>query len=294
MKNFLEYYYHFLNLTVHERKGYYYFEYHHHYYIFLYTNRNGDEINAIYRLNTNLKKYHKIILNRNNSPITYFHGRQYVLLRINCQNTNIDYLDLKAQRVALDKGIIPLLRNNWVSLIEKKIDYLEYQREHIKSQYQVLDESVDYFIGMAENSISYLNHMVSKPTDTDYLVISHRRICSSKKIFFYNPLNIVIDHKARDISEYLKFLFVENLYDYNTLNKIIISSGLSNYGYQLLYGRMLYPSFYFDIYEKIINDREVESSSYSIIRRTGEYEEYLEMIYKIINHHTKIPSIDWI
>lgn len=57
---------------------------------------------------------------------------------------------------------------------------------------------------------------------------------------------------------------------------------------------MLYPSFYSDIYEKIINDREEESSSYSIIKRTKEYEEYLETIYNIINHHTKIPSIDWL
>lgn len=294
MKNFLEYYYNLLNITVHERKQYYYFEYNRHYYIFIYTNRNIDEINAIYRLNINLKKYHKIILNRNSSPITYFNGRQYVLLKISCKNENIDYLDLKGQRVALDKENIPLLRNNWVELIEKKIDYLEYQREHLKNQYKVLDESVDYFIGMAENSISYLNHMVEKATDIDYLVVNHRRITSVNKIVFYNPLNIVVDHKARDISGYLKYLFIENSYNNHILSQVILNAELSNYGYQLLYGRMLYPSFYFDIYEKIINDREEESSSYSIIKRAKEYEEYLETIYNIINHHTKIPSIDWL
>lgn len=294
MKNFLEYYYHFLNITVHEREGYYYFQYQHHYYIFTYTNRNYDEISAIYKINANLKKYHKIILNRNNSPVTYFNSRQYVLLRINCNNEDIDYLDLRSQRVVLDKETIPLFRNNWVSLIEKKIDYLEYQREHIKSQYKILEESVDYFIGMAENSISYLNHIDSKATDADYLTINHRRISSSNKIFFYNPLNLIIDHRARDISEYLKFLFIENLYDRNVINKIILRCELSNYGYQLLYARMLYPSFYFDIYEKIINDSEEEISSYSVIKRTKEYEEYLTTIYGIISQYTKIPSIDWI
>lgn len=296
MKNFLEYYYNFLNITVHEKNGYYYFQFNSNYYVFLESNRSIDEINAIYKLNSSLRFYHRIVLNRNNSPITYFNNRQYILLKINKVDGRISYLDLKKQEVMMSREFQVLLRNNWVELIEKKIDYLEYQREHIKNKYKVLDESLDYFIGMAENSIGYLNKaMVStKKSNNDNLVINHRRINDDSKLFFYNPLNIVIDHSTRDVSGYLKYLFINNSYNINILNDVINNLNLSSYGGQLLYGRMLYPSFYFDIYEKVINSREDEKSSYSIIMRTKEYEEYLSSIYKIINNKIKIPSVDWI
>lgn len=296
MKNFLEYYYNLLNITVHEKEGYYYFLYNNNYYVFLQVNRSSEEVQAIYKLHNNLKYYHRIILNRNNSPITYFNNRQYVLLKINIMNGKINYLDLKKQEVLVNREIQILLRNNWVELIEKKIDYFEYQRVHLKNEYKVLDESLDYFIGMAENAIGYLNNALAstKRMNSDSLVINHRRIGDDSKVFFYNPLNIVIDHSTRDVSGYLKYLFVSNSYNISILNEVINNLNLSSYGGQLLYGRMLYPSFYFDIYEKIINSGEMEKSSYSIITRMVEYEEYLSIIYKIINNNIKIPSIDWI
>ena len=59
-------------------------------------------------------------------------------------------------------------------------------------------------------------------------------------------------------------------------------------------GRMLYPSFYFDICEKIINEREEESKLVPIIKRSKEYEEYVDKIFTIINEKSKIKNIDWL
>ena len=287
MKNFLEYYYNFLNITVHEKKDYYYFQYNQENYAFVYTNRSISELNAIYQLVGNLKKYHKIVLNKNNSPITFLNNKQYVLLKVNYHKGNINYSDLEVKEVAMSKEMEILLRNNWVDLIGKKIDYLEYQREHLKDKYKVLDESLDYYIGMSENCIAYLNYTLAKSKSTNLdLSVNHKRITCNSKVSFYNPLNIIIDHKSRDVSEYLKYLFIKGTYHISLLREIIINSNLSNYGYQLLYARMLYPSFYFDIYEKIINNKELE--------KTAEYEEYLNTIYQLINQITRIPSIDWV
>ena len=69
---------------------------------------------------------------------------------------------------------------------------------------------------------------------------------------------------------------------------------LSKFGWQLLYGRMLYPSFFFDCYEKIINDKKPVEIIYSIIDRSKEYELYLYNIYVLINEKIKIPKIDWV
>ena len=109
MKNFLEYYYHFLNITVHEKKGYYYFQYNQENYAFVYTNRSLNELNVIYQLTGSLKKYHKIVLNKNNSPITFFNNRQYVLLKINYSTGKINYSDLESKEVIVNKEMEILL-----------------------------------------------------------------------------------------------------------------------------------------------------------------------------------------
>lgn len=298
MKNFLEYYYNLVNITIHEKNGYYYFDNNNKRYVFVYTIRNINEINAIYNLQDNLPKYHKIIPNRNNSPITLLNNRPFVLLELNSNSIigKLDYKDFNKNGIILNREYSPLLRNDWIGLIEKKIDYIEYQRKHLNNRYKILDSSVDYYLGLAENAISYINNYILtvKKNNMDSLVVSHRRITEDSHLSFYNPLNIIIDHPSRDISGYLKELFISNTYDRNTIIEILNSINLSNYGYGLLYGRMIYPSFYFDMYEKIINEKEKEDNILKIIKRHKEYENYLNTIYRIISQKTKIPSIDWI
>lgn len=300
MKNFLEYYYNLLNITVHEKNNTYSFNYNNDKYIFINTNRNPDEINAIYKLSRNISMYYnEIILNRNNMPITYYNNKPYILLKTKYNKEDlITYKDFKRINIIESKEFEILYRNNWINLIEKKIDYIEYQREHLQNVYPILNESLDYYIGLSENAISYLNNNTLdesiKNSNLDNVVICHRRISQISKNDFYNPLNIVIDHHSRDISDYLKYLFLKDEYDLNHLQELFNNITLSKYGYILLFSRMLYPSFYFDIYEKIVNNGESESKIISIIKRSKEYEGYLLLIYEQINNKIKIPSIDWI
>ena len=48
------------------------------------------------------------------------------------------------------------------------------------------------------------------------------------------------------------------------------------------------------ICEKIINEREEESKLVPIIKRSKEYEEYVDKIFTIINEKSKIKNIDWL
>ena len=69
---------------------------------------------------------------------------------------------------------------------------------------------------------------------------------------------------------------------------------MTNYGYKILYGRMFYPSFYFDMYEKIINENTNENEMLKIVERVDEYEQYIDRIYQAITRIIKIPKINWI
>ena len=296
MNNFIEYYYNIVNITVHKKDNYYYFYNGNIIYTFMPTKRTMEELIAIYKLLNFDNRYNKIILNKNKLPITNYKNNQYVLIKLLYKNEKIYLKDLKKNKLNMAKDFTSILRNNWNYLLSKKIDYIEYQRYHLEDKYRKLYEILDYYIGMAENSISYLNTTIinEKGNIMDDLVISHRRIESIEKNSFYNPLDIIIDHPSRDISEYLKRIFIDEMYSMEKIKEIFAGLKLSKFGWQLLYGRMLYPSFFFDCYEKIINDKKPVEIIYSIIDRSKEYELYLYNIYVLINEKIKIPKIDWV
>ena len=123
------------------------------------------------------------------------------------------------------------------------------------------------------------------------LVISHKRI---KKEKFNNPLNLIVDYKSRDVAEYLKFLFLTNNYDYLKINQFIRSLHLNQISYQLIFGRMLFPTYYFDLYDQIVNNRCAETEILNIIKRVDEYEDYLTNIYMIINNISAIERVNWL
>ena len=69
---------------------------------------------------------------------------------------------------------------------------------------------------------------------------------------------------------------------------------LSQYEYHMLYARLLYPSYYFDIYEDIMNNNGNEEKLLKIINRVDDYELFLKNSYLEISKYTNLEHIDWI
>lgn len=299
MKNSIEYFYNFPNITIYEYKDKITFSYDNNEYHFIINNRNYNELEQLYNLTNNINVYYKIIKNKNNSIITNINNKEYILLRIEGDYKREITLKDIIITPNINKELYPeLKRNNWSILLQNKIDFFIYQREHIKKKYLIIDEVLDYYIGMTENAISYFNEAINiKGTINElHITISHKRIKENNIYQIYNPLNIIIDHKARDISEYLKLLFVEKTYKEKEkfINYMLTNIKFNEYDYRLLIARMMYPSFFFDKYEEIVNKTNKEEEIIPILKRMKEYEEYLKKIYNIILKKIKIPKIEWI
>ena len=299
MKNSIEYFYNFPNITIYEYKDKITFSYDNNEYHFIINNRNYNELEQLYNLTNNINVYYKIIKNKNNSIITNINNKEYILLRIEGDYKREITLKDIIITPNINKELYPeLKRNNWSILLQNKIDFFIYQREHIKKKYLRIDEVLDYYIGMTENAISYFNEAINiKGTINElHITISHKRIKENNIYQIYNPLNIIIDHKARDISEYLKLLFVEKTYKEKEkfINYMLTNIKFNEYDYRLLIARMMYPSFFFDKYEEIVNKTNKEEEIIPILKRMKEYEEYLKKIYNIILKKIKIPKIEWI
>ena len=250
---------------------------------------NKMELFESLKLVYNKNAYYKVLTNKDGNIITNVGGKDYCLFKEEVSNFDFD-LELSYYYISDSKL---LNRSNWAKLWGDKIDYLEYQLLHIDGKYNILSDYVDYFIGMGEVAISYINNSVEGvlKTDMDRFCICHKRINDTD---YFNPLNVVIDHKSRDYAEYLKFIFYNNSYKDKDLNLLLSNFKLSRYGFHLLFGRLLFNSYFFDKYDLIVNNIIKEEEILFIIKKIDEYEIYLKEIYLIINKLVGIKSIDFL
>ena len=298
MKNTLFYYYHLAPEKIIKKDNYYYFYLDNYIYYLYLVNRLLEYVNELLTLNKILvnSNFMLIIYNANKQALSIINNHYYILLRTvktNRFNINDIYNELYCPKEFTNLKL--LNHSAWGKLWSSKIDYFEYQKDYIKLKYNTLYQTLDYFIGLGENAISYFNatNTYINREYNDVLVVSRRRV-NEDVLSFYNPLNIVIDNKARDSAEYLKYLFITDNYTYDFLDEFLTNLNYSTYQYCLLIARLLFPSYYFDIYEKIINESIKEKEIIKALTRTNEYEKYLKYIYDFINKKKPILKIDWL
>jgi len=306
MRNIVIYYYNLNPTNIHQKDNMYYFKIDNERYFLYPLLRNDKELNSIYQINIELlnKKIpvHQIILNKQNNIITTVNDMQYVLFKSFVKKNDLiniyDILDLSNDTIIKKQDIV-LDKSNWPLLWEAKNDYLEYQVSQFGIKYPVICETFSYYIGLAENAILYAKNtnIDLKPSYMDSLVISHRRITDKTTLFdLYNPLEFVIDFKVRDIAEYIKFKFFYNRETlWEEINIIFNKNQISDYSARMLFARLLYPTYYFDLYDEIIDREDVdERKLVEIVEKQEEYEEFLADIYHYISMKYPIPAVEWL
>lgn len=298
MKNIIEFYYNMRIDEIHNKDDYYFFVLNKNHYIFKPYFDDIDKILDIYKLNRLLSErtnIDNIILNRYGNPITKVNNSFYVLILSNNRN-NFTLADISNMANVSDINNQPLdklVRNNWEILWANKIDYFEMQVHENAKKYPLIRESFDYFIGLSENAISYLVNTKREvsPTIYDMKVISHNSLNNS----LYDPSNIILDHKARDVAEYIKMSFFNNnLNIFKELEEYFHYNYYSIYGIRVLFARILYPSFYFDLYDGIISGKNDEKQLNMIIDKINDYEIYLYNVYLFLKRFYDIPMVDWL
>ena len=303
MKNTLKYFYNIETKNIRQSGNVFFIETNSKIFAFQNCDNYIDQIDNIYELNIYLNYnniyVYRIIKNRFDNIITRVNENNYILLEINSDyNKNITLNMIYEFQYKLDDNLIKstfkgLNASNWKSLWMQKIDYFEYQVSEFGLKYPLVRESIGYYIGMAENAICMINDY----TLNDSLYLQHRRIDSNSRYYdFYNPLNLIFDTRVRDFCEYYKSNFIYNL-RYKEDIKIINYLEKNNYTtneLKLFYIRMFFPSFYFDLYEKVVNNNEDEKRLKKILLRVNEYQLFLYELTSYFSSFLMLPHIEWI
>lgn len=304
MKETLEYYYGLDIESIEELDGKYHFKIENQDYFFVFYNRGIEELEDIINVSNEMVKrginVHKILINRNNSFLTKVGEYNYILFAVSNLNEEYDIFDMVkiSEKLVLNNNKSNLYRNNWGTLWSEKIDYFEYQVRELSIEKDVVKNSFSYYVGMAENAISYVNNTNMKYGGDAYrIVLSHRRVFyPNYKLNYLNPLSFVFDLEVRDIAEYLKAMFFKKDISFclDELSSYLKIRHLSLYEYQMLYARLLYPTYYFDVYESVMNKNGDEEELVNIIKKCDSYEEFLKNAYLEISKYAKIDKIEWI
>lgn len=304
MEEFLKYYYNiYIDKVKKENNNYYFYE-NNSLFLIAENNRSLKELNEIYEICNELLRtgipVSIPILNVNGNILSKYKNISYIVLKINCNSscdiTLNEILNINS-RLQLNNNKIELYRNNWGSLWEEKVDYFEYQIKELGRDKDIILNSFSYFIGLAENAISIVNVTNLKNTENTKVCLSHKRInYPNMEIDYYNPLNFIFDLSVRDIAEYLKsmFFYTDRDLTLKEFNAFINKIKLTNYEANMFYARMLYPSYYFDIYERVIENQKDEEELLNIISKTEEYELFLKDVYLILSKYYNVEKIKWI
>lgn len=297
MNNFIKFFYNMKVTNTNFINNYYEFNHNNNYYRLYILNEeyNIYNYNNIYTINKELINntlMSEIILNKDKNIITTYHNINYILLKINCninKNITLEEIDYLSKVKIVNNN-----KSNWGLLWSKKIDYLEELISENGKKYPQVVNSFNYFIGLSENAISYYNNIDIDNNMMYY--ISHKVLRPTDKVdSLYNPLNIIYDYRVRDVAEYIKNSFwTDNHNIYNELNNYLYKNNLSLNEVKLLISRVLFPSFYFDLYEDIFNYNKNEKILNNIISRIDEYEEYLNSIIIYFKRFYPIDEIEWL
>lgn len=289
MKNVINYYYNlFPQNIVKDNDNYYFFINDIRYFFYKY---DGDNVNEVYDmhiflLNQNIY-VHPIILNKDGNILTFVDNKPYVLMITKYYKGKINFLDIiKFNTLIYDKDI------NWGELWSNKNDYLEYQISMLGQNYKLIRDSFSYYIGLGETAIELIN---SIPKEKVYMSICHKRINVNDTYFdLYNPFNLMVDYKVRDVCEYLKSKYFSGESIDNDLDYYFTYQRLTYYEYILFLARMIYPTYYFDIFEEVIGNNLSEDNLKPIIDKVDGYEIVIKKIYQYFKVFLPILRIEWL
>lgn len=301
MKNALNYFYNITDCDIHQNSKMFYFDYGDYRYALVPFKGDVTNLQKIYDLHMQALRQgiyvHQIILNKDKQVATLINGTPYILMRVYYGDGEITLDKIYSFINIPYNGNNNIERTNWGVLWANKIDYLEYEIGQLGQKYPEIRDTFSYFIGLGETAIQLVNVVFNDEQQQlmFFKTISHDRIKADDTLFdLYNPLNLVVDYRIRDVAEYFKHCFFDGQNIEKEITEFMQFSNLDINECLLFLARMLYPTYYFDLYEDIISGVDRKAELKKVIERIDDYQHVIKSIYNYYRNYLSIAPIEWL
>ena len=233
---------------------------------------NIDELKEIIDdLNNTNMLYHLLMLTKEQNITITYNDKEYALFKVR-DNDNLNIFSFS--------NLITSGKCIWGTLWSNRVDYYLEQLKEVVDINEI-KYAMDYYISLAEIAISYFNNLeeIYKSSELTYTISHHITSSPVSKYELYNPSNMCKDLIVRDVAEYIKASFFEDILTnneiLNLIDRINLNEQLANY----FLVRLIYPSYMFKIYDNYIETKEIDRKFYEYMKKSRKYEHLLANIY---------------
>lgn len=248
--------------------------------------KNMDDLDYLFALSNNL--YYKnilvdtFILNKDGICYTKKNDEYIILMKIN--DIVDDVIELEYLKLFEQKN--NLKYKNIVEEWKEKIDDLETKIGGFNNENSIVQKTVNYYLGMAENAVSLLNETKNINNNSIGFKV---KLVEFNKTTINNPFNFFKINKMYNIAIYIKNKIFKNMIDYNELEKIV--KEIENKEDEIaLFSYMLFPDYYIDIVNEEIKEEEIKK----IIMYNKNYKKVLVFLKENMYKSNKLKLFVWL
>ncbi|MFD1445770.1 hypothetical protein [Oceanobacillus profundus] len=189
----------------------------------------------------------------------------------------------------------------WIDKLTAFETGIEREAKEKQSEYnRALMNFLPYIIGISENAIQFLqeSERERRILETDQGTITFNRYESLDFPVIWTD-QLVYDHPARDIAEYIRSVILNNDKVEKTiafLNDYQQVAPISVFGWRLVYARLLFPIHLFDFIERGFTTPDIKGLE-KIIEQQSVFESFLSEFFEITGVDAEtwgIPMVHWL
>lgn len=289
MKNFIKSNYNIYPHKIYKKDNKYFFFSNNEKVFIIKTNKKKEELDKIVKVSNELYNQQleisTFILNVNGEYYTKVDDSYIILLKYNNVERNKIFLDDIIKYNNSYNNLDELnLKDKW----KKTIDNIENEMVEYNKEYPVIQESLNYFIGISENAIQMI-----ETVNINNNSIGHDLNINNFNIYeLNNPLNLIKTNKMYDIALYYKYKFYNDYIDYEELYIFLKKNNKEDL--IVFFCLMLYQNDYFDDVKDILLGKKNETILKKYIDKIIDYKQLIKYIKDNLQNIGEILELEWI
>ena len=162
------------------------------------------------------------------------------------------------------------------------------------TEYQLIQSSINYFIGLAENAISLMSNYEQNIIEQNNSIGHKFNYKMYKSCKMGDPFIFIKVNKMYDLANYIKYNFYIKNINYDDINYIINEIGNTEYEKVYFFANLLYPNVYFDLIRNILLGNEREEKLNLFLNNIKNYKNLLLNCQNMIKNVKLIKLITWL
>lgn len=202
----------------------------------------------------------------------------------------IEVVTLSLKKIEKQTTSIKIIKESWSNIIDdaRKAVASHASRINHNEYYVILSY---YYQGMAENAINILNEILKVDPRAILPVGLEHVYCSNRYEYLFNPHNVLISTRVRDIALYYKNGYIT----IKMMQYYISISDFTQIELMYLYARVIFPSEFFTLILNGIQSEIALKEKLIVTYNNLEIEKQrIIELYQCLKNYVYIPKIHWL